>query len=954
MKSFIIGRQAETEQLQTFFEATASGNGNIVLLSGEAGMGKTMLAEECLAESQLHVFTGRAQQETTPAYGPITAVLRNFLRRQSSQTIDCGSLTPYLALILPELGAPPEDPDRDTLVAAIASALDALTCDGPAAIFLDDLQWADDATLEILPALADHLAHKQLLILGTYRSDEIPRGHRLRWVRNELRRRRQLNEISVEPLDKEASQHLMHRVFGEAPSTHLTNIIFEKTTGVPLFVEELAGALIDQNQLRKSKEGLTLPSYDEVPIPESIRDAVLLRMDNLSDAARNQLTIAAVAGTQFDMALITELSGSEEGLDELFSRQLIFESEPGKGAFRHALTRDAVRSDILWTRRRTLNGKIAEYLEKKGAAPESIADHWLAANELPKARKALIAAAKFACHLHAYGDAVRSGHKALEIWPAGEEEMDRLATLQQLARCAQINGQLNDAVRALREVAESNFLSEDHPRRGEVQQQLAAIYGLLGSWELSLNARKTAAQAFEIAEMPGEAAMEWLSAASRSTGLNRLADAIEWCDRAESLALQAERFDIQSRALALKGNVLSMQGKSEVGIETVNNALSIALAHNLSEAASEVYRRLGSTLEYASDYNSSRDAYFTAYNYCRQEGVDIQAHLCLGCMSWVLFRTGEWKQCLEICKEVINDEKATESSKSVSICVMGLIRTYKGSMRQARNLLQSALNQARRDGAMAIELIAYWGMAQIEEVEGDTEAAETYYRQILALQQRMHDTHDSLTALFTATGFFARQGQETEVAECINVLSNIASLTGNNEVLGILAYALGEMALLNDNSAEALQRFEQALSNFKLVEIPVERLKLEYRIGQVHAGQGNTERAIEYLNNAYRMARNLGARPLAGQIAESLHALGVPAEERRDPDASERANRAGLTRRQIEVARLISDGYTNKEIGNKLFLSTRTVEMHVANMLDRLDCRSRSEAVRKAIELGLL
>jgi hypothetical protein len=179
------------------------------------------------------------------------------------------------------------------------------------------------------------------------------------------------------------------------------------------------------------------------------------------------LEVAAVAGMEFDLRLITQLTGEETGLDELFERNLIVEIEPGRAAFRHALSREAVRSEIMWSRRRGLNRQIAEYMESANALPELIADHWLAANEPAKARLALIACAEKSCQLHAYRDAARAGHQALEIWPEGEDEENRLHTLERLAHCAKVSGQLSDAVRALRELVESPHLTENHRRRGE-------------------------------------------------------------------------------------------------------------------------------------------------------------------------------------------------------------------------------------------------------------------------------------------------------------------------------------------------------------------------------------------------------------------------------------------------------------------------------------------------------
>lgn len=950
----VIGRKRELAELQEIFQTVHRGRGMMAFLAGEAGAGKTLLAEESLSHGGLRVFAGRAGEEATPPYGPLTAALRDCLRKTPGFSFDGGSLNPYLALLLPELGQPAKEADKETLLEAIGSALASMAALEPCAVFLDDLHWADEATLELLPALADRLAGLPLLILGAYRSDEITRGHRLRWVRNELRRRRRLREINVEPLDPGESATLTERVFGAPPHPQLAEMIYRQTQGVPLFVEELSNALIARRLLHKGKNGLELLPGQDVPLPESIRDAILLRLTTLSAQARAQLEVAAAAGMEFDLNLIVELAGAEGGLDELFERNLITEIESGRGAFRHALTREAVRSEIAWSRRRALNRQIAEYLESAHASPERIAEHWLEASEPAKARLALIACAERSCRLHAYRDAARAGRQALEIWPPGEAEEERLRALERLAHCAQVSGQLSDAVRALREALDSSLLAENHRRRGEALRSLATIYGLQGAWEQSQAARREAAEAFDRTGCFAEAAVDCLAAAARYGGMLQLPGALELCDRALALAGKAARLDLEARVLGLKGNLLAVQGHFQEGVELVNRGLSIALQHHLPDAASEVYRRLGGALEYASDYVSSREVYSTAYHYCQNQGEAAQAQLCLGCMSYILFRTGDWKQCLDICREILADKKTEAGGKAIAGAMAGIIRSYRGETRPARKHLQTAFSQMQRDRSLAMQLITLWGLAQLEEYEGETSKADEYYRQLLALWSDTGDIHDALPGMGAAASFFSARGLEKETTLCVDGLARMASVSGNYEALATLAHALGEIALLQGNAGEAARQFLQAAAQFETLELPVERLKSQFRGGIAFTRAGERETGIAHLKSAYRLARNLGARQLAARMAAELERWGEAAEERRSPEAPERAIAGGLTGRQVEIARLIAAGLTNKEIAAKLFLSTRTVEMHVANVLDRLDCRSRSEAVRKAGELGLL
>ena len=147
----LIGREREQAELQRFLAEVMGGCGGVVLLAGEAGVGKTRLAEDSLAESGLSVLRGAASEDATPPYGPVVAVLRAYLRQQPKALSDCGPIADYLKLLLPELGAAPPTGDQAALLEALRCAFEAIGLDQPTVVLLDDLQWADNATLELLP-----------------------------------------------------------------------------------------------------------------------------------------------------------------------------------------------------------------------------------------------------------------------------------------------------------------------------------------------------------------------------------------------------------------------------------------------------------------------------------------------------------------------------------------------------------------------------------------------------------------------------------------------------------------------------------------------------------------------------------------------------------------------------------------------------------------------------------
>jgi ATP/maltotriose-dependent transcriptional regulator MalT len=821
-------------------------------------------------------------------------------------------------------------------------------------LLLDDLQWADNATLELVPILASALAQERLLIVGTYRNDEIGRGHPLRRLRNDLRRARLLHEIVVEPLDQAHTTALATRVFGQSPGPALASTLYQRTEGVPLFVKELAGALAIRGRLRLSEAGIELVPGADLPIPDTLRDAVLLRLDGLPDPALQLLHLAVVAGREFDLALVAELAGSTDGLDTLLERGLLVEVEPGRGAFRHALTREAIYGDISWVRRRAIHRQMAERLQAEGVAPLAIAQHWLAAKEPDRARTALLAAAEQACAIHAYRDAADAAQRALELWPDGVEDARRLDVLDQLGQCAQLCGMLPEAARVWREVADGRRLAGDLQSYAEAERKLANVAELQGHWERALAAREAAAQAFAASKLPAESATERLSAAAHLRSAGRYRTALELLSTAMEEAAQAERLDLHARIMGQEGSVRARMGQAAEGLALVQSGLALALELNLASAAAEIYQRLADSLEHAGDYAGAKETYLTAFDFCQANAVPTTAQLCVACLTVVLRQTGEWERAMTLCREVLASQHSSLHARAVASCMLGTLYALRGQPGRAQPLLLEAASLGQQIELAAVELLAAWGLALLDELNGASGTVAERCRFILRRWEQIEDIHYAVPVLRWAVSFFATTNADADARACANALARIASATGQPEALSALAHALGEIALLDGNPQQAVQQFRQALDLLRDVAIPYCHANTQWRAGIACAAANQRDAAVAHLANAYRTARKLGARPLATRIAQALAALGEPIVEHLGPGAAGRFRSGDLTRRQREILQLVAQGQTNVEIARTLVLSPRTVEMHVANILSTLDSRSRAEAVRRATELSLL
>src|SRR5215212_8426602 len=404
-RSVLIGRESETEWLDAALADALGGRGSLVLVTGEAGVGKTRFVEDAVESADAHFLRGSPRLGAI-AYEPVTSALRAFIRTVPGGLADCGPLRSHLALLLPELGAATAESDRATLFEAIRCGLAAVVSERPAVVLLDDLQWSDDATLELLAALAAPLRELPMLVIGAYRSDEIPRAHQLRRLRDDLRRSHSLRELTLEPLTERGTAALAETVLGQRPSARLARTLHDRTGGIPFFVEELAGALESGGRLLPGDDGLELALDAEVPLPETIRDAVLLQASDLSGQARATAEAVSVAGTRFDLELVAAL-GWGAGLDELVMSGLVVEPEPGCAAFRHPPARDAIYEDVPWLRRRALHRELARELEARERGQAEVAAHWLAARDTSRALDALVGAVDELSAVHAYSDAAR-------------------------------------------------------------------------------------------------------------------------------------------------------------------------------------------------------------------------------------------------------------------------------------------------------------------------------------------------------------------------------------------------------------------------------------------------------------------------------------------------------------------------------------------------------------------
>jgi DNA-binding NarL/FixJ family response regulator len=944
----LVGREAELARIAGLLGEARLGHGALLLICGEAGVGKSRLIEQASGASEALVLRGAAASGLAVPYGPVVEALRSALRTDPNALAGAGALLPQLALLLPELGEPTPDSDRATLFEAIRCTLDALGGERPVLLILDDLQWSDETTIELLGALAPSLRQTSVLTLAAYRSDGLPRDSRLRWLRNELRRGGLLEELSLAPLDRAQVGEVTAALLGEQPSPALVATLHDRTLGSPFFVEELVAALRLRGSLRPGQRGLELAD-DEVPVPDTIREAVVAAAGELSPAAREAGEVAAVAGPGVDLELVAALA-PEEGLIELVEAGVLEERGPGRASFRHALSQESLYAEVPWVRRRNLHAQLAELLGPDAPALE-VAAHRLGAADTTGAREALVRAARDSESVHAHRDAAGAARQALELWPEDEAEELRLETLERHGRCAELAGELAEAAKAWRELAAERERLSDRLGAARAQRRLAAVCELRGERDAAFAARRLAAEDFAASGELAEAATERLAMADHHRRGARYGEAVELAEVATAEAKRAGRTDLAARLLGLEGVARAKGGDFEAGLAAVQDGLALALEEEITPVAAELYQRLSLVLYDGADYRRAEEALDTALGLCRTDGDAGTEVACVTCLVYVLRERGEWARARELGQELIDSDTAVWVAQGL----VGAIHAFQGKLSAARRMLSASRSVSSAVGHYNMFVDSTTALAAVAAAEGLDDEARRYCDELLARWRQSEDHHYAVWGVRWAASYLARQGDRGGANACAEALGQMAAEAGHPDALAALAQAIGELALLDGDEAGAAEHLSRAVDLHRTLGIPYERAQVEVRAGVVLAAAGAREEALERLSDAYRCAAKLGARPLASEAAREVAALGESVAQRLGRRAAAAAESGvSLTRRELEVLRHVAVGRTNREIAEELFISQRTVDMHVRNLLGKLECRSRVEASHRAGELGLL
>ncbi len=1002
-----IGRDHELRALVSTADLVASGRATLALVGGEAGVGKSRLVAEAATRLRTDgwlVLEGGsvALGDDGLPFGPIVEALRALTHQVDASRIAAaaGSGLPELARLVPELVEMPGDA---ALPAAQPGWLQVRIFEGllrilgrlgeatPVLLVIEDLHWADRSTRDLLAFLARNVRDERLLMVATFRKDELNRRHPLTTWLAEVERQPRVERMDLERFERAELVELLTAIADAPPSPDMVDSIARRSDGNAFFAEELVAAVDAGGRSRER-------------MPETLRGVLLVRLSTASEASARLVEIAAVAGRQVDHDVLAEVCGLSEAdlgsaLREAVAAQLLvvdLDGQVERYQFRHALMQEAAYDDLLPSERRRLHAAYARAIDARPAGGGiatagrlvELAHHWMAAHEPARAFRASIEAGDASRSVYAYAEAARQYERAIELWDdvsADDRPTDRdLGDLYDDASAAATL--VGDAARAVALARRSVELVDlavgpdgDRERRARARQRLGFAAWLAGDTATSIRLLEEAVGLFSESPPSREQARVLEGLAQNLMLAGRSGESVKFAEGAIASARTIGDQAIESHAMNILGVDLATLGNIAGGIDLLRRSLELTSPADDPTAIPRAYANLGSVLEMGGFVEEALEVSRAGADSARRYGSELSFQTFLEVnAAAMLLELGRYPEAAELLERNVARGRPGISTIHLHATLAHLaVRT--GDLVGARRHLETAASEAGDldDAQFVIDLHSFG--TEIALWDGRPEAALTVARGGL---DRLKERDDAiilgqlvLPAVHAAADIAAKArasrdaaGVEAAVAAARDVIDHYRASTARlTEMDALATHEIGwRMALCTAELARAAgdddpAHWEAIRPALAARPAPFLESYVLWRAAEAWAERSDATAAAEPLREANRIAVTIGASPLASVIGGLGRRLRIDLAFGDGGGAAEEVEAApvapadpfGLTVREREVLALVAEGYTNRRIAETLYISESTAGVHVSHILGKLGVESRTEAAAIAVRLGL-
>jgi DNA-binding CsgD family transcriptional regulator len=966
---YLVGRDRELRDLRRLLDTAIDGRGQLVLLGGEAGVGKTAIAEQLCREAADRgalALVGHCYDLTdTPPYDPWIDAFDDY-----QPEADLPS--PPAAFTRTE--ATDAITTRSTLFERVRYFLTTLAEHHPLVMLLEDLHWADPESLDLLRVVAREAPSQALLVLGTFRGDELASDHPLYRLLPVLERETEARRLELRRLHREALGELVVARYRltEDNSARLVAYLYAEAGGNPFFTHQLLRALEEGEVLRPLRNRWVLGDLEHTGIPSPLREIIEGRLLRLNEEGQRLLRAAAVIGQEVPFSLWASVVDYEEGdliavIEEATVARLIEPTEDGAGfRFVHALMREALYEGINPLRRRLLHRRVGEILaEFPSPDSDAVAYHFRRAGDA-RALGWLVESGKHAERASALLTASERYEVALELADARLMEAAehgwlrlRLAALQRFRKPREALAHVEVAERLAQEAGDPALVAYVLLVRGLLRVYAYGIHDGL---------RDVATGVEMIEKLPSQEGVRPGSVQPIDAVVNpgMLVAMLSWAGR---LAEAKERGEGYLAHSAGRRGAASLAG-SWWGVALVHATQGRPdRARRAYESARTAYENLDqhrllafvlrdeltyAVLPYLSDHLAERERVANAAEQAVLRGnaagaIDEPSEYARYPRLPLMVLEGEWRQARRIIS-VLAEYGAHAILRHIISCFLGPLARAQGetdlAWQQVHETWPGGPSTEPGEGdayytlplqRLAVELSLESGdLASAREWLEAHERWLTSSGAVLGLSEAQALRARYELALGNSEG--ARRRAEQALAHASEPRQPLAMLAAHR-LLGELNNATGRLEVADDHLRTALVLADACSA-------PYERALTLLALAALQLTQGNNTDIWALLEEVRVICTDLGAAPVLARA----DALATQAPRGRRATS---AYPAGLTRREAEVLELLAAGHSNKEIAAELFLSERTVERHITTIYRKTDTHRRTEAMAFALRHGL-
>jgi tetratricopeptide (TPR) repeat protein/transcriptional regulator with XRE-family HTH domain len=891
----LVGREKELSAIQGAIDAVREGAGRFLVVAGEPGVGKTRLSQEATLACRDRGFvvsTGRCYEpyRSVPYYPFLEALSSLYGAAPAPVRAQVPSRGQHLMRLLPEGpgGAPPDSgaspqEEQQRLFWAVTGFVQAVSETAPVALLLDDLHWADDASLELVQHLARHARAHRVLLLAAYRDVEIGRQHPLGRSLRDLEREGLVERLPVRRLGREGTARMISAGTGQDLPDEFTELVYRHTDGHPLFVQEVLRALIERGDVYRRGGRWESREISEIGVPEGVRATIADRTSRLSERAQEALREASVLGQAFEFEDLQAMAGLSEdeleaALEEALAAGLVYESRDDY-VFNHSLTQQALYAELPRRRRRRLHLAAGEALERLAESvrrrAEELAWHFREGGAPERAFPYALLAGDNAVAMHAPAETEMHYRTALELARALDDREGEARVLEKLGwlmwmmarfdscsdaleRTALLYREADDAEGEMRAVAQLGMVHFTHePLEGA--ERIQALLDRLDPEEPSM----------PLVSLYSSLSMNLIVAA-------RYAEALE----AARSATETARALGDERTLAwvetMRGTALGLMGHLEEGRRVLEERLSLAEATNDYWGQLSAAHYLGKLVVAQGDFDAALRYYGRALELAERLGARSRISAETSNLSEVLFYLGDWARARSHAERAVELARAASSGLAASYFQyadvfrrLGMILATMGELEEALPYLEESVALAERVPYPEAVRSGHGVLAEQDLLRGEPDAALARLEPLVEGSEPEDLGTVRLLPLLAQAYLEAGDGGRAEEVALEGV--ERARAQGNRLALAELLRVRGMVLAREHRGDQAERAFDEAVSVARSIGFPYAEARALYEWGSSpHVGGRDPEQAQDRLEEAVEIFERLGSRPYADLVRKGL------------------------------------------------------------------------------------